>query len=401
MDKFNDTLITLDTTGKVRVVYLESEWNNDLQAYCIIRRSGCLGGKLVTAPTIVIDRGKAKRSIHEQNALQYNSELKKYLDKGYKNIKDLGITDLTIENAKEALGDVKTGQDGILKPMLAKKYQDVSIKLLENEWYCSRKINGVRCLIYYKDGEVKTSSRGATNYDVAIKHIITHPELVKLLKDHPHIILDGEVYKFGWTLNNISGLCRKQDYDPEMEELEFYMYDIVDTEKPFPARLNIINQIKEKLNLNFDPNKIWNQGDLKIQIVPQDKIHGADAIKQKHDEFVSEGWEGLVIRDLITPYKPGCRGAFMLKYKCYQDAEYLTVGLEEGMRREDFTFVMETPSGLRFNAKPIGSREQKEYYRANLDKIIGRMATLKYFEMSGAGTDIPQQPIWIGLRECE
>ena len=61
MDKFNDVLITLDTTGKVRVVYLESEWNNDLQAYCIIRRSGCLGGKLVNDHNIVIDRGKAKR----------------------------------------------------------------------------------------------------------------------------------------------------------------------------------------------------------------------------------------------------------------------------------------------------------------------------------------------------
>lgn len=71
------------------------------------------------------------------------------------------------------------------------------------------------------------------------------------------------------------------------------------------------------------------------------------------------------------------------------------------MRREDFTFIMETPSGMRFNAKPIGSRELKEYYRAHLNEIIGKMATLKYFEMSGAGTDIPQQPIWIGIRECE
>lgn len=401
MNQFKDTLITLDTTGKIRVVYLESEWNNDLQAYCIVRRSGCLGGKLVTAPTIVINRGKVKRTIHQQNELQYNSELKKYLDKGYKNIKDLEITDLTIENAKKALGSNKTGQDGVLKPMLAKKYQDVSIKLLENEWYCSRKINGVRCLIYWKDGEIKTSSRGATNYDIAIKHIITHPKLIELLKEHPNIILDGEVYKFGWTLNKISGLCRKQETDPEMEDLEFYMYDIVDTEKPFPARLNIINRIKESLNLGFDPNKTWTQDSLKIQIVPQDKIQGANNIKLKHDEFVSEGWEGLVIRDMVTPYKPGCRGPFMLKYKSYFDGEWLTVGLEEGMRREDFTFIMETPSGMRFNAKPIGSRELKEYYRAHLNEIIGKMATLKYFEMSGAGTDIPQQPIWIGIRDCE
>lgn len=142
MDQFKDTLITLDTTGKVRVVYLESEWNNDLQAYCIVRRSGCLGGKLVTAPTIVIDHGKVRRSIHEQNSLQYNSELKKYLDKGYKNIKDLGITDLTIDSAKEALGDVKTDQNGSMKPMLCKVLDKSNKKQTEKTWLASYKHDG-------------------------------------------------------------------------------------------------------------------------------------------------------------------------------------------------------------------------------------------------------------------
>lgn len=83
----------------------------------------------------------------------------------------------------------------------------------------------------------------------------------------------------------------------------------------------------------------------------------------------------------------------MLKYKAYQDAEYEIVGLTEGLRREDFTFLMKTPSGELFNAKPIGSREIKEEYRNNLENMIGKMATVKYFEMSGAGSDIPQQPI--------
>ena len=67
-----------------------------------------------------------------------------------------------------------------------------------------------------------------------------------------------------------------------------------------------------------------------------------------------------MIRDMITPYKPGARGQFMLKVKRYQDAEYLTVGLEEGLRREDFTFIMETPEGVRFNAKPIIRRSVYE-----------------------------------------
>lgn len=401
MKSYKNTLISLSSTGKVRLVELSGYWEDKLKCAVIERVTSQLGGKKTTQPLIEIYKGKAKRTLEEQLTLQYNSEKKKYLDKGYKDVADLEISELTEENCKKALGDNKTNQDGILKPMLAKKYQDVSPKLLENEWFASRKINGVRCFLFYKDNEIKTVARGATNYDVATTHLRSNQKLIDFFKQYPNMILDGELYKFGWTLNKISGLCRKQDWDPEMGELEFYMYDIVDLEKPFPARLNVMKQISELLGLSFEPERSWGQDDLRIQMLPQEKVKGAENIKKMHDQFVKEGWEGLVIRDLTTPYKPGARGQFMLKYKQYQDAEYLTVGLEEGLRREDFTFIMETEDGVRFNAKPIGSREVKEYYRAHLNDIIGKMATLKYFEMSGAGTGVPQQPIWMNVRELE
>lgn len=401
MKSYKNTLISLSSTGKVRLVELSGYWEDKLKCAVIERVTSQFGGKKTTQPLIEIYKGKAKRTLEEQLTLQYNSEKKKYLDKGYKDVADLEISELTEENCKKALGDNKTNQDGILKPMLAKKYQDVSPKLLENEWFASRKINGVRCFLFYKDNEIKTVARGATNYDVATIHLRSNQKLIDFFKQYPDMILDGELYKFGWTLNKISGLCRKQDWDPEMGELEFYMYDVVDLEKPFPARLNVMKQISELLGLSFEPERSWGPDDLKIQMLPQEKVKGAENIKKMHDQFVKEGWEGLVIRDLTTPYKPGARGQFMLKYKQYQDAEYLTVGLEEGLRREDFTFIMETEDGVRFNAKPIGSREVKEYYRAHLNDIIGKMATLKYFEMSGAGTGVPQQPIWMNVRELE
>lgn len=401
MAKLNDTLISRDAKGKIRVIYMNLEWSDDLHAYVLSRETGILGGKITQQPIIEIHRGKAQRTVTEQSVLQYNSELKKYLDKGYKKIKDLGINELTVEAADNALPTDNTDQSGMIKPMLAKKYQDASPKLLENEWYASRKINGVRCFIFYKDGNIKTVSRGATNYDIPTTHIRNHPKLIEFFEKYPNIILDGELYKFGLTLNQISGLCRKQQWEEDMKCLEFYMYDVVDLSKPFPMRYNVIQKIKEILKLDFNPEREWNDNELKIQIVPHEKISGAQNIKNLHDKFVSEGWEGLVIRDMITPYRPGSRGNFMLKYKAYQDSEYLTVGLTEGLRREDFTFLMQTPSGTTFNAKPIGSRELKEQYRKNLANIIGKMATVKYFEMSGAGTDIPQQPIWIGVRECE
>ena len=142
MKSYKNTLISLSSTRKVRVVEMSGHWEDQLKCCVIERITFQLGGKKVTQPVIEIYKGKAKRTLEEQLTLQYNSEKKKYLDKGYKDVVDLGLSNLTEETCKEALGDNKTNQDGILKPMLAKKYQDVGPKLLENEWFASRKING-------------------------------------------------------------------------------------------------------------------------------------------------------------------------------------------------------------------------------------------------------------------
>jgi hypothetical protein len=102
---------------------------------------------------------------------------------------------------------------------------------------------------------LKTRSRGATNYDVAIQHILSHPKLIDYFKKHQNLILDGEIFKFGYTLNKISGLCRKQEVDSDMQNLEFYLYDIVDTTKNFCDRLSCIKELKKELNLSFEPEK--------------------------------------------------------------------------------------------------------------------------------------------------
>ena len=388
MDSFKDTLITLDTTGKVRVVYLESEWNDVVQAYCIIRRSGCLGGKLVTAPTITIDRGKAKRSIHEQNILQYNSELKKYLDKGYKNIKDLGITDLTVESAKEALGDVKTDQNGSMKPMLCKVLDKSNKKQTEKTWLASYKHDGLRMFLFLRDGEVHTSSRGGQDYDVAATYIREDPYINKLLKSDPTLILDGELYVHGpdWNLQRISGLGRKQELEEDHKLLKFHCYDIVDENTPFKLRAKRLGEIKAEC-----------PKDSKLVIVDHVPVTGLDEIMKQHDKAVSEGYEGLVIRDPEMPYKCGGRDYRMQKIKEMEEDSFLIIGYELGLRGvEDMCFVLETKDGKSFKAKPQGDRALKEQYMEDIDDILGQMGDVKYFHFTPDG--IPNLPVFLTVR---
>ena len=74
-------------------------------------------------------------------------------------------------------------------------------------------------------------------------------------------------------------------------------------------------KIKKLLNLSFDPTKVWQEDDLKIQFVPQDKMSGWDNMMTIHNKFISEGWEGLVIRLASAKYGPGKRTNDMIKIK--------------------------------------------------------------------------------------
>ena len=89
----------------------------------------------------------------------------------------------------------------------------------------------------------------------------------------------------------------------------------------------------------------------------------------------------------------------MVKFKMYQDAEFEITGISEGLREEDMCFTLVTEDGIEFKAKPMGSRELKQQYRNDLQNLIGKMATVKYFYLSDDGT--PLQPVFKAIRDYE
>lgn len=398
-------LLGKSSNGKFRyaVVECDEEWHEPEHGYIIQRSYGQVQGKNTLSPVIIVDRTKQKRNWKEQYTLQFNSEVKKFLDKGYIEV-EKHPNEYSLEELEAIFGDVKTNQYGVIKPQLAKQAKDIkNLKIFDKEYYISRKINGVRCLIYYDGNQVRTSSRGAINYDIAIYHIITHPLIEKFFKNHPDAILDGEIFKKNLSLNFISGICRSQKTINDGKNLQFYWYDIIDLQAPFSKRWNIMQEWSKELQLSdFDPDKQFSDEELHIQFLPQEKISGWNNMKKLHDKWVQDGWEGAVIRLAESVYKPGARGNDWIKIKVYQDAEYPIIGISEGLREEDMCFILETPNGQQFKCKPMGDREQKQWYRDHIDELKGKLLTIKYFEMSGVeGSEIPQQPIGICVRDYE
>lgn len=136
-----NTLISRDSKGKIRVVEISYKWEDDHKGYVIRRYTSQYGGKVIAQPEIVISRGKVKRTVTEQAQLEYNSHLKKYQDKGYK-LLDKSIDKYTKEELEKILPEHTTDANGFQKHMLAKQADKVSASVFEKEWYASRKIDG-------------------------------------------------------------------------------------------------------------------------------------------------------------------------------------------------------------------------------------------------------------------
>ena len=400
--EFYNELLSRDSNGRVRVVYLSGKWDIKTSSFSINKQTGLLTGKLTSQPEKVITEGKANRTPYEQGVQEYKSLLKKYLDKGYKDVKtEIGkkISQLDDEDINTFLPNNKTDANGVLKPMLAKSYKDIATKAFEKEYYASKKIDGVRALLYRVDNEdgtfeVHSASRGGKDYDISLHHILTDPFIIKIFTKYPDIILDGEVYRHGWTLQRISGTARLEKMDEEsierMRQLQYWIYDIVDVNKKFIDRLEILLAIKPLIDKSEN-----------LVFVEHTPISGWLNIKKKHDQFVKEGFEGVVIRRVDAKYGPGKRTTDMIKLKEYSELEGIIVGWEPGLRPvEDMVFVMELPSnGKRFKAKPMGDRATKEEYVKNMESLIGQQGTVSYFYLSEDG--VPLQPTFKHVRPID
>ena len=391
-------LINRDAKGKIRCVLVNYYKEDDY--WVIHRETYQYGGTHTQQPNIIITQGKQKRDASAQTELRFNALVKEYKDKGYKEI-DKPAEDYSLTELDSKLPKYNTDSNGFKKHMLAKQSEKVKQSSIDKVpfWYASRKIDGVRCSFYWDGNRIRSASRGGGDYDYATMHFIHNKTLIEFFKRHPKFILDGELYKHGKSLQQISGAARMEKNAVDCDWLEFYIYDNMLEGMTFRDRLETLHTIKRELNLGFDPNRSWEEGELQMQMVPQEKVSGWDNILKLHDQYVSEGWEGLVIRNPDKVYGFGRRTNDMIKVKKYKDAEFRITGISEGLRDEDMCFTLETAEGIPFKAKPMGSREIKNQYRKDLPKLIGKYATVKYFYLSDEGT--PLQPVLKAIRDYD
>lgn len=305
------------------------------------------------APTNV---GRAnERNSKDQAEFEFDAILKKQRDKGF-----------LYEGEKS-----KSHQ----MPMLAHKFRDHTDKV---EWPCyiQPKLNGMRMLF---DGTVGWS-RGN-------KAVI--PEVIQHLQfDTSGHVLDGELMLPGNLLLQESMTAIKK-FRPELSPtLIYHVYDVVDNTLPYAARLEIIAEVCKNAPAN-------------VKVVNTLLCRTEEEVNKNHKKFVSNGYEGTMIRNPHMVYEIGKRSYSLLKLKDFQDAEYRIVDIidGDGSDKNLAIFILETDSGNRFNCRPEGSQENRADLYINRPKLIGKYLTVRFFELSKDG--IPIFPVGVGIRDLK
>lgn len=271
----------------------------------------------------------------------------------------------------------------VFLPMLAHKFLEA--KKVVYPVHEQPKLNGIRCLAYWKDHSIRLMSRGGKTYD--IEHI--RKDVASFLPEN--LVLDGEIYLHGVTLQEVSRLVKK--YRPgETEKLQLWVYDLFEEDKtdtPWSERA-------EQLDHLFSRREI-------ASIVP---VQYAVATCEKEvldiqKGFVKEGFEGGIVRLLDGEYELGYRSHSLLKIKTYKDAEFEIVGYGSGAGKfsDCVIWTCKTKEGKQFNVVPKGTLEKKRAWLKEAKKYIGEQLTVRYFDLSEDG--IPEQPVGLGIRSEE
>ena len=362
LTRINGPLYKLDSKGRVRVWTITVGDYSGVPYYSVSH--GQDGGKLQETKVLVAEGKNLGRSnettAQEQCLAEAKALYEKQRDrKGYTEAVPTEVPNL---------------------PMLAHKYKDYAHKI---SWpaITSQKIDGCRMIVSIKNGKAKCTSRTGKEF-VGLEHITE--ELLTLGKN---IVLDGELYSDLHSFEDIMSIVRKnKSTDPRMRDIFFYAFDIINKDT-YHQRVVSLDTLVSGLS--------------HTKIVPWFIVKSPEEFQKKHESFVADGKEGSMLRNINSLYQPNKRSYDLLKNKDFNDFEFEIVGWVRGKGRFENipTFRLKTKDCKEFEAVPKGTAEDRLVYLNNADNLIGKMATVRFFEYTSDG--IPRFPILIGIRDYE
>lgn len=285
------------------------------------------------------------------------------------------------------------------KPMLAHDYHSRAHDI-KFPCFVQPKLDGVRAVIYKESNEILIQTRSGDFYS-------DFDDLRQSLQSFftkYNIVLDGELYTKELSFEELTGLCRRKTKSKEqLEKLKiikfhiFDLYDLNNTKLSFSERYKLLENVKKSLDPRF------------TEIVHTELIDSSDCMKIKFNEFMSQGYEGIMLRNINGAYKINQRSKDLQKYKEFTDSEFKIIdftegtGIEKGLIIYICEYLSKDGNTKSFNVRPEGTHESRRSVFINASKnpetIIGKMLSVKYQELTA---DLcPRFPVGIVIRDYE
>ena len=256
--------------------------------------------------------GVGEGTLVEAIAQAYNID-KEIIDRAYMLSNDLGEVASRAQESIESVKSLTITPGKPIKPMLAQLSPGIKESITEmKKVICETKYDGIRVQIHHYNNKTKIFTRRLENVTNALPEVVEYIEEALPSKD---FIVEGEVIatkdnkpiSFQYILQRVK---RKYDIDKMREKipLKVFLFDVLYYDKP-TAELPII-QRRQLLEEIVTTSKNVELSTMKI--VSQENYTEAEKL---FTWSIDEGHEGIMFKDVTSPYSPGKRGKNMLKYK--------------------------------------------------------------------------------------
>jgi ATP-dependent DNA ligase len=301
------------------------------------------------------------------------------------------------EGYKLSPNDAQLDDDELLKPMLAHVIQE---HLSSVTFPCAvePKLDGKRNIAVIENGKCRMYSRTGKPTD-CLPHI--EKDLLRIF-GQDYIVLDGELYnhELKHDFEKIISMSNRKEVHPDAEkQIHYFVYDVIDPDKFYLER---VAYAKMAIEGALKPSSIF--------FLNYEIVNNYKDLMEKFRQYVHVlGYEGAMYRDLNSPYIHH-RTDKLLKIKEFKDAEYLIVGVYEGIGKKAGmagSLICENEKGLSFRVpcKKLPDESSKDFtkrlkdYLNNFDSIKGKMLTVQFQNLTENG--IPRFPVGVRIRGGE
>jgi ATP-dependent DNA ligase len=341
---------------------------------------GLMDGKITQSENTVIDIGKNigksnETTVLTQALIQMRALYLKKINGGYA---------LTIE------------EENTTAPFsMALQTYDKMKKKIKFPCFVQPKLDGIRLIASKKNDEISFLSRR----NKVFRGFDNIKDELHEIADINDLYLDGELYKHGMHLQEISSIVRQDENFEKKNELQFHIFDCFITSQPdltFEERYDILVDIFNSNNFKY------------LVLVTTRLINNFEEGDDLFDYYLNKKYEGIVYKNKDAKYEFSYekekRSSNFLKRKKMLDSEYKIVDYTDGPNGKgvgSIIFILETKNGDQFKSTPKMSLEERARLfkdaKTNFDtKFKGKMATIIFDDLSKDG--IPLRSRFIAVR---